>query len=55
MPAQHPPPTAEEIEKRREYHRKLYAKRMDENFPDSTYFKDGLDAKVNYWNPINWF
>jgi outer membrane protein assembly factor BamD len=28
---------------------------MDENFPDSTYFKDGLDAKVNYWNPINWF
>ncbi|MGE8546825.1 outer membrane protein assembly factor BamD [Alcaligenes sp. WGS1538] len=28
---------------------------LDANYPDSRYFKDGLDAKVNYWNPINWF
>lgn len=28
---------------------------MDQNFPDSNYFKDGLSVKVNYWNPINWF
>lgn len=28
---------------------------LDTNYPDSIYFKQGLDAKVNYWNPINWF
>ncbi|MFA5610862.1 MAG: outer membrane protein assembly factor BamD, partial [Alcaligenes sp.] len=28
---------------------------MDQNFPDSKYFTEGLDTKVNYWNPINWF
>ncbi len=25
------------------------------NFPDTVYFDQGLKAKVNYWNPINWF
>ena len=28
---------------------------MDENFPNSDYFRQGLKVKKNYWNPINWF
>ncbi|MFC6443460.1 MAG: outer membrane protein assembly factor BamD [Alcaligenaceae bacterium] len=28
---------------------------MDQNYPNSEYFKTGLKKKVNYWNPINWF
>uniref|UniRef100_UPI00333F7CD0 outer membrane protein assembly factor BamD n=1 Tax=Castellaniella defragrans TaxID=75697 RepID=UPI00333F7CD0 len=28
---------------------------LDQNFPDSKYYTQGLDAPVNYWNPINWF
>jgi outer membrane protein assembly factor BamD len=28
---------------------------LDHNFPDSKYYKQGLDESVNHWNPINWF
>ncbi|MDY0309148.1 MAG: outer membrane protein assembly factor BamD [Castellaniella sp.] len=28
---------------------------LDQNFPDSKYYKQGLDEPVNLWNPINWF
>lgn len=28
---------------------------LDHNFPDSKYYKQGLDEPVNHWNPINWF
>ena len=28
---------------------------MDENFPDSILWKQGLNAPKNYWNPVNWF
>ncbi|WP_372685756.1 outer membrane protein assembly factor BamD [Castellaniella sp.] len=28
---------------------------LDHNFPDSKYYKQGLDDPVSYWNPINWF
>lgn len=28
---------------------------MDENYPDSIYWKQGLKSPVNYWNPIHWF
>jgi outer membrane protein assembly factor BamD len=28
---------------------------LDKNFPDSKYYKQGLDEPVNRWNPINWF
>ena len=28
---------------------------LDHNFPDSTYYEEGLDESVNYWNPVNWF
>lgn len=28
---------------------------LDHNFPDSKYYKQGLDEPVNYWNPVNWF
>lgn len=27
---------------------------LDKNFPDSKYYKQGLDEPKNYWNPINW-
>lgn len=27
---------------------------MDQNFPDSVYWEQGLEASKNYWNPINW-
>jgi len=28
---------------------------LDQNFPNSTYYKNGLKDKKNMWNPINWF
>lgn len=28
---------------------------LDQNFPDSKYYAQGLDEPVSYWNPINWF
>lgn len=28
---------------------------LDENYPDSKYYKQGFKEPVNYWNPINWF
>lgn len=28
---------------------------LDQNFPDSDYFRHGLETKKNYWNPLNWF
>ena len=28
---------------------------LDLNYPDSKLYEQGLDAPVNYWNPINWF
>ncbi|WP_269902190.1 outer membrane protein assembly factor BamD [Paenalcaligenes faecalis] len=28
---------------------------MDQNYPNSSYFTNGLAEKKNYWNPINWF
>jgi outer membrane protein assembly factor BamD len=28
---------------------------LDKNFPNSKYYKQGLNDPVNYWNPINWF
>lgn len=28
---------------------------MDQNYPDSNYFKNGLKENKNLWNPINWF
>jgi len=28
---------------------------LDENFPNSRYYEQGLDEPVNGWNPINWF
>lgn len=28
---------------------------LDQNFPDSRYYQQGLKEPVNYWNPINWF
>lgn len=28
---------------------------LDHNFPDSKYYKQGLDESTNRWNPINWF
>ena len=28
---------------------------LDKNFPDSKYYKQGLDEPVNHWNPLNWF
>jgi outer membrane protein assembly factor BamD len=28
---------------------------LDKNFPNSKYYKQGLNPPVNYWNPINWF
>lgn len=28
---------------------------LDENFPNSEYWKNGLKTKANYWNPLNWF
>ncbi|MER1967036.1 outer membrane protein assembly factor BamD [Castellaniella sp. GW247-6E4] len=28
---------------------------LDQNFPNSKYYAQGLDESVNYWNPINWF
>lgn len=27
---------------------------LDQNFPDSSYYKTGLKGKKNKWNPINW-
>lgn len=27
---------------------------LDKNFPDSKYYKQGLDEPKSYWNPINW-
>ncbi|WP_132584565.1 outer membrane protein assembly factor BamD [Paralcaligenes ureilyticus] len=27
---------------------------LDKNFPNSKYYKQGLDKPVNNWNPINW-
>ncbi len=28
---------------------------LDQNFPNSKYYKQGLDEPKNYWNPVNWF
>ncbi|HEU0229649.1 MAG TPA: outer membrane protein assembly factor BamD [Burkholderiaceae bacterium] len=28
---------------------------LDKNFPNSKYYKQGLNPPVDYWNPINWF
>ncbi len=28
---------------------------LDNNFPDSNYYTEGLKEKTNKWNPINWF
>lgn len=28
---------------------------LDQNFPNSKYYEQGLDESTNYWNPINWF
>lgn len=28
---------------------------LDENFPNSVYYEQGLKEPVNYWNPVNWF
>lgn len=28
---------------------------LDQNFPNSTYYENGLKDKKNMWNPINWF
>ena len=28
---------------------------LDLNYPDTVYYEQGLEAPVNYWNPINWF
>lgn len=28
---------------------------LDNNFPNSRYYSQGLDEPLNYWNPINWF
>ena len=28
---------------------------LDQNFPDTAYYENGLEESVNYWNPINWF
>jgi len=28
---------------------------LDQNFPNSKYYTQGLSEPVNYWNPINWF
>ena len=27
---------------------------LDKNFPNSKYYKQGLNDPVNNWNPINW-
>ena len=27
---------------------------LDQNFPDSKYYKQGLDESKNPWNPLNW-
>lgn len=28
---------------------------LDSNYPDSKYYKQGLDEPKNYWHPLNWF
>ncbi|HEY9281075.1 MAG TPA: outer membrane protein assembly factor BamD [Eoetvoesiella sp.] len=28
---------------------------LDQNFPNSKYYEQGLDSPVNYLNPVNWF
>ncbi len=28
---------------------------LDQNFPNSKYYAQGLDESVNRWNPVNWF
>lgn len=28
---------------------------LDQNFPDTKYYENGLTESVNNWNPINWF
>jgi len=28
---------------------------LDQNFPDSVYYEQGLDKPKSLWNPINWF
>lgn len=28
---------------------------LDQNFPNSKYYEQGLDEPVNHWNPLNWF
>ncbi len=28
---------------------------LDQNFPDSIYYKEGLDGPTDYWNIMNWF
>lgn len=28
---------------------------LDQNYPDSKYYEQGLKESVNNWNPINWF
>lgn len=27
---------------------------LDLNYPNTVYYEEGLDAPVNYWNPLNW-
>ena len=27
---------------------------LDQNFPETVLYEQGLDAPVNYWNPLNW-
>lgn len=28
---------------------------LDQNFPNSKYYEQGLDEPTNHWNPLNWF
>lgn len=28
---------------------------LDQNFPNSKYYAQGLNEPTNYWNPLNWF
>jgi outer membrane protein assembly factor BamD len=28
---------------------------LDQNFPNSRLYAEGLEGPVNYWNPMNWF